>query len=104
MDSGALVKEYEEEDKETEQVAQLTITHVESEDPRFLEKEAPSVKEEFPEGSKIFFLGEHAYGVAARVSETTESTLTVVLAVSFSIFLHFFCLIHDDSVLSIGAN
>lgn len=84
LDSGALVKEYEEEDKEMEQVAQLTITHVESEDPRFLEKEAPSLHEEFPQGSKIFFLGEHAYGVAAQVSETTETTLTVVLAVCFS--------------------
>lgn len=82
MDSGALIKEYEEADKETEQVVQLAISSVESEDPRYLEKAAPPLNEEFPVGSKIFFLGEHAYGVAAQVSETTATTLTVTLAVS----------------------
>ena len=82
LDSGALIKEYETEDKETEQAAQLTITGVESEDPRFLEKDAPPLHEEFPAGSKIIFLGEHGYGVAAQVSETTETTLSVILAVS----------------------
>jgi Exoribonuclease Xrn1 D2/D3 domain/Exoribonuclease Xrn1 D1 domain len=82
LDSGALIKEYEAEEKETEQVAQLAITGVESEDPRFLEKDAPPLHEEFPAGSKIIFLGEHGYGVAAQVSETTETTLSVILAVS----------------------
>ncbi|KAF8591177.1 hypothetical protein K439DRAFT_1328052 [Ramaria rubella] len=80
LDSGALIKEYETEDKETEQVAQLAITGVESEDPRYLEKDAPPLHEEFPAGSKIFFLGDHAYGVAAQVSETTDTTLSVILA------------------------
>jgi 5'-3' exoribonuclease 1 len=47
-----------------------------------MEKPAPPLSDEFPEGSKIFFLGEHAYGVAAQVSATTESTLSVILAVS----------------------
>lgn len=82
LDSGALIKEYEAEEKETDQVAQLTITGVESEDPRFLEKDAPPIHEDFPIGSKIIFLGEHGYGVAAQVSETTETTLSVILAVS----------------------
>ncbi|KAG2138020.1 hypothetical protein DEU56DRAFT_945849, partial [Suillus clintonianus] len=31
-------------------------------------------------GTNIFFLGEHAYGVAAQVSSTTDSALSVVLA------------------------
>jgi 5'-3' exoribonuclease 1 len=60
----------------------MTLSQVASEDPRFLEREAPPLSEEFPEGSKIFFLGEHAYGVAAQVSATTDSTLSVILAVS----------------------
>jgi 5'-3' exoribonuclease 1 len=41
----------------------------------------PPLSEEFPEESKIFFLGEHAYGVAAQVSTTTETALAVILAV-----------------------
>ncbi len=60
----------------------MAVSAVNSEDPRFLEKEAPPLSEEFPEGSKVFFMGEHAYGVAAQVSATTEDSLSVVLAVS----------------------
>ena len=60
----------------------MCLPEVVSEDPRFMEREAPPLSEEFPDGSKIFFLGEHAYGVAAQVSTTTESTLSVILAVS----------------------
>ena len=62
----------------------MTLSEVASEDPRFAEKEAPPLSEEFPEGSKIFFLGEHAYGVAAQVSSATEKTLSVILAVRVS--------------------
>jgi 5'-3' exoribonuclease 1 len=75
------VKEYEEVDRETEHAIQMTLSEVASEDPRFLERDAQPLSEEFPEGSKIFFLGEHAYGVAAQVSSTTETTLSVLLAV-----------------------
>ncbi|KAJ7608732.1 exonuclease II [Roridomyces roridus] len=80
LETGALVKDYEGIDKEQEHAVQMTLSQVSSEDPRFLEREAPALSEEFPEGSKIFFLGEHAYGVAAQVSATTESTLSVILA------------------------
>ncbi|CAK5283845.1 unnamed protein product [Mycena citricolor] len=80
LESGALVKDYEGADKEQEHAVQMTLSEVASEDPRFLERAAPPLAEEFPEGSKIFFLGEHAYGVAAQVSATTDKTLSVVLA------------------------
>ena len=76
-----LVKAYEGPDKELEQAIQMCLSQVTCEDPRFLEREAPKLSEEFPEGSKIFFLGEHAYGVAAQVSATTETTLSVILVV-----------------------
>ena len=68
----------------------MAVSEVNSEDPRFIEKEAPPLSEEFPEGSKVFFLGEHAYGVAAQVSATAEDTLSVILAVSYtnSIIFH----------------
>ncbi|EMD33893.1 hypothetical protein CERSUDRAFT_55746 [Gelatoporia subvermispora B] len=45
-----------------------------------MEKEAPPLSEEFPDGTKVFFLGEHAYGVAAQIAGTTESTLSIILA------------------------
>ncbi|PPQ66718.1 hypothetical protein CVT24_008819 [Panaeolus cyanescens] len=80
LESGAFVKDYEGPDKEIEQAVQMSVTQVASEDPRYLERPAPPLSEEFPEGSKIFFLGEHAYGVAAQVSATTETTLSVILA------------------------
>jgi hypothetical protein len=66
----------------------MTLSEVASEDPRFAEKDPPPLSDEFPEGSKIFFLGEHAYGVAAQVSSTSEKTLSVILAVCVSILIH----------------
>jgi 5'-3' exonuclease len=82
VDDGAFVKDYEDQDKEKEQALQMALSEIISEDPRFLERAAPPLSEEFPEGSKVFFLGEHAYGVAAQVSATTDNTLAVILAVS----------------------
>ena len=76
------MKDYEGSDRETEQAVQMALSEVACEDPRYLEKDAPPLSEEFPEGSRIFFLGEHAYGVAAQVSSTTETALSVILAVS----------------------
>jgi 5'-3' exoribonuclease 1 len=84
LEDGALVKDYEEVSKEVEQAVQMCLSEVVSEDPRFLEKDPPPLNEEFPDGSKVFFLGEHAYGVAAQVTATTDKSLSVVLAVSFS--------------------
>ncbi|KAG1836386.1 hypothetical protein C8R48DRAFT_782968 [Suillus tomentosus] len=80
LESGALVKDYEGHEKELEQAVQMVISEIASEDPRFLEKDAPPLSEEFPDGTNIFFLGEHAYGAAAQVSSTTDSALSVVLA------------------------
>ncbi|KAG2351244.1 hypothetical protein BDR07DRAFT_1502159 [Suillus spraguei] len=80
LESGALVKDYEGPEKELEQAVQMVISEVASEDPRFIEKDVPPLSEEFPDGTNIFFLGEHAYGVAAQVSSTTDSALSVVLA------------------------
>lgn len=82
LDTGAFIKDYEGADKEFEQAVQLVLPEVISEDPRFLEQGAPPLSEEFPAGTKVFFLGEHAYGVAAQVQDTTESAISVVLAVS----------------------
>lgn len=82
LDTGAFVKDYESQEHEIEQALQMAVSEVTSEDPRFVEKEPPPLSEEFPAGSKVFFLGEHAYGVAAQISETTKDTLSIILAVS----------------------
>lgn len=80
LDDGALKKEYEGAAKEVEFAVQMTLDKVISEDPRFLERPAPKLDEEFPDRSNVFFLGEHAYGTAAQVSSTANNSLSVVLA------------------------
>ncbi|KAH9003127.1 exonuclease II [Lactarius hatsudake] len=82
LESGALVKDYEDAHKEYELALQLAVPQVESEDPRYIERGPPSIAEEFPQDTKVFFLGEHAYGFAARVAATTTNTLSFVLAFS----------------------
>jgi 5'-3' exonuclease len=75
LDNGAFVKEYEAQDKETEHAVQMTVTS-------YVERVPPPLSEEFPVGTKIFFLGEHAYGTAAQISGVTDTALSVILAVS----------------------
>lgn len=87
VESGAFIKEYEANDKETEQAAQLTVTSIASEDPRYIERVPPPLTEEFPIGTKVFFLGEHAYGTAAQISGATDASLSVILAVSSFLLL-----------------
>jgi 5'-3' exoribonuclease 1 len=43
------------------------VDHVISEDERFIERDALPVEEEFPEGSKAFFLGEYNYGAPVHI-------------------------------------
>ncbi|MCJ1352989.1 MAG: hypothetical protein MMC33_002973 [Icmadophila ericetorum] len=60
---GATIKEYEEiPGVDTDYAAQMLVEEVVSEDRRFLEKAALPIEEEFPEGSRAFFLGEFNYG------------------------------------------
>ena len=67
-DDGATVKEYAHiEGIETDYASQTVVEEVASEDPRFLEKAALSIEEEFPVGSRAFFLGEFNYGRPLQV-------------------------------------
>ncbi|CAD6589675.1 MAG: hypothetical protein ASARMPREDX12_003926 [Alectoria sarmentosa] len=67
-DEGATVKEYAHiEGIETDYASQTVVAEVASEDPRFLEKAALSIEEEFPVGSRAFFLGEFNYGRPLQV-------------------------------------
>ncbi|KAJ9659480.1 exonuclease II Exo2 [Coniosporium apollinis] len=62
-DEGATVKEYGEvPGLEPDYATQTLVDEVVSEDPRFIEKAAVPMAEEFPLGTRAFFLGEFAYG------------------------------------------
>ena len=83
------MKEYEGPEKETEQAVQMAVPEVVSEDPRFIEKDPPPIHEEFPKGCNVFFLGEHAYGAAAQISNSEDNTLTAILAVRLPLLVQF---------------
>lgn len=81
------MKEWEEEDKEADFPVQMSVKEVNFEDERFKEQAAPPLDEEFPIGTMVFFLGEHAYGVVAQVHDNSGDALSVTLAVCFIVFL-----------------
>jgi 5'-3' exoribonuclease 1 len=81
LDDGSFVKDFEGPNAEAEHAVQMTLKESHYEDPRFMERPAPPLSEEFPEGSNLFFLGEHAYGVAAKVSAASQDTLAIMIAV-----------------------
>jgi len=67
-DDGAMVKDYAViPGTETDFAAQTIVTEVASEDQRFLESAAVDVTEEFPVGSKAFYLGDFNYGRPLQV-------------------------------------
>jgi 5'-3' exoribonuclease 1 len=80
-DEGATIKEYAEiPGVESEYAAQTIVDEVLSEDPRFLEKAALPIEEEFPEGARAFYLGEVAYGRPLQVISHTDHRANIVVA------------------------
>ena len=68
-ESGATVKEYAPiQGIEPDYATQTVVDRVISEDQRFLEKEAVPIQEEFPSGTRAFFLGDMAYGRPLEVT------------------------------------
>lgn len=82
MDTGALIKDYEDAQNEDFAPVQLAVQNVAFEDERYLEQAAPPLEEEYPVGSRAIFLGAQTYGVAAQVTEVKDNSMTVDLAVS----------------------
>ena len=73
-DDGATVKEYAHiEGIDTDYASQVVVEEVLSEDTRFLEKAALPIEEEFPIGSRAFFLGEFNYGRPLQVISHTAN-------------------------------
>ena len=77
-DEGAIVKEYAEiAGIETDYASQAVVTEVANEDRRFMEKEALPVQDEFPTGSRAFFLGDFNYGRPLEVVGHTDNRVDV---------------------------
>lgn len=73
-DDGATVKEYAHiPGVESDYASQLVIEEVVSEDLRFIEKSALPIQEEFPVGTRAFFLGEFNYGRPLEVVAHTSN-------------------------------
>jgi len=80
-DEGAMVKEYAQvPGVETDYAAQTVVEEVVSEDRRFLEKSAIPIAEEFPEGSRAFFLGEFNYGRPLEVIKHDANKVDIWIA------------------------
>lgn len=73
-DLGATIKQYAPiQGFETDYATQTIVDSVISEDRRFLEKQAVPIEEEFPVGTRAFFLGDMAYGRPLEVTGHVDS-------------------------------
>ena len=68
-EEGSLIKEYAENPSQRKTYAAQTIVDdVHNEDERFIEKPALPIEEDFPIGTRAFFLGDYAYGRPLEVT------------------------------------
>jgi 5'-3' exoribonuclease 1 len=80
-DEGATTKEYAiVPGIETEYASQVLVDEVISEDQRFLERAAVPIEEEFPVGSRAFFLGEFNYGRPLEVISHKDNRAEIWLS------------------------
>ena len=79
LDDGAHIKEWI--PTETEHAIQTTVSSVMRPDPRYQEQPAMPVELEFPQGSKVFFLGPRNYGSPSVVVGHSKGLLTLQLGV-----------------------
>lgn len=78
---GATVKDFADiPGQETDYALQVVIDEVLNPDERFIEKEALPVEEEFPEGSRAFFLGDFNYGRPVRVTGYDDGKVNGLIA------------------------
>ncbi|KAG9109509.1 hypothetical protein FRC07_008294, partial [Ceratobasidium sp. 392] len=79
QEDGSFVKDYTGPEAETEQAVQLSLMSVTSEDPRFVERPAAPLGQEYPVGSNVFFLGEHTYGTPSLVKDTSDNKASLMI-------------------------
>ncbi|KAJ5735837.1 uncharacterized protein N7483_000962 [Penicillium malachiteum] len=80
-DDGATIKEFADvPGQETDFAAQVVVEDVINPDARFIEREALPIEEEFPEGSRCFFLGDFNYGRPVHVTGHSEGKVNGLVA------------------------
>ncbi|KAL2760613.1 hypothetical protein ACRALDRAFT_2024557 [Sodiomyces alcalophilus JCM 7366] len=81
-EEGALIKEYAENPSmRSTYASQTVVDEVVNEDERFIEKAAVSIEEEFPVGTRAFFLGEYHYGRPLEVLGHSNNKAQIVVSV-----------------------
>ncbi|KAK7750233.1 exonuclease II Exo2 [Diatrype stigma] len=81
-DEGAFIKQYGLiPGMETDYAAQAIVDEVVSEDERFIERAAIPLEEEFPVGSRAFFLGDYAYGRPIQVEGHHDNRADIKVSV-----------------------
>ncbi|TQV93576.1 exonuclease Kem1 [Cordyceps javanica] len=81
-EEGALIKEYAENPSvRSMYAAQTIVDDVMNEDERFIEKAALPIEEEFPQGTRAFFLGEYAYGRPLEITGHVNGKAELVVSV-----------------------
>lgn len=81
MDDGGTVKEFADiPGIETDYALQLVVDEVVNPDERFIEREALPIEEEFPEGSRAFFLGEFNYGRPVHITGHDDDRVNGMIA------------------------
>lgn len=79
MENGSFLKEYVGPNQETNEAIQVSVKNVVNEDNRYLERPPLSLPVEFPERTKIFYLGNHAYGCPASVVAVSNKEIAIEL-------------------------
>ncbi|CAG8607588.1 8358_t:CDS:10, partial [Racocetra fulgida] len=72
------VEEYANANEEMDYAIQTTVNSVECEDPRFEEKPATQIAEEFPIHTQVFFLGSPYYGCPGLVVKNAKRNLAII--------------------------
>lgn len=81
-EEGALIKEYaENQSVRSIYASQTVVDEVMNEDERFIEKAALPVEEEFPQGTRAFFLGDYAYGRPLEITGHVNGKTEIVVSV-----------------------
>ena len=82
-DDGATIKEYSQiPGVESDYASQTIVEQVANEDQRFIEKAALPVQEEYPTGSRAFFLGDFNYGRPLEVVGHTDEKVDIWISTS----------------------
>ncbi|WFD45347.1 exonuclease II Exo2 [Malassezia psittaci] len=82
LSNAAVVKEFAHASDQIEYPWQLVVHHVVQQDPRFQEQPGLAIHEEFPDQTRVFYLGDKGYGCPARVLGTDSNGVAIELALA----------------------